>query len=55
MNAPMAKFTIDEDEVLIECVATNFPIYYPHNKDYKNLSIRFVIWKDINETNGRND
>jgi len=47
MSSAMVKFTKEQDEILVECVAKHAPIYNPENRDYKDLNIRDAIWRDI--------
>lgn len=49
----MVKFTKEQDEILVECVAKHPPIYNPENRDYKDLNIRDAIWRDISSNVGR--
>lgn len=54
MSNLFKKFTKDEDELPVECVARYSPIFNPQNKDYKDLNIREAIWHEISDFVGRN-
>ncbi|KAL4104828.1 hypothetical protein QTP88_020104 [Uroleucon formosanum] len=55
MSSAMVKFSKEQDEILVECIAKHPPIYNPENRDYKDLNIRDAIWKDISGNVGRSE
>ncbi|RZF47722.1 hypothetical protein LSTR_LSTR005986 [Laodelphax striatellus] len=49
------KFKDMEDEMLIDLVAENPPLYNPQVESYKDVFVRENIWKDIAEKMNRTD